>query len=1276
MRFGSARKRNMKRKFCVNLFCKNGQRGRRVSKFVIGLACLATANWASALGFGEITLNSTLDQPLDAEIKLLEVRDLTDAEILISLASESAFQQQGVDRNFFLTSIKYDVVLRGPGAPYVKLSSERPVREPFLNFILEAQWPSGKLLREYTVLLDLPVFSDEPAAPVNNVQTETVQQRVIRPNPQARSSASDSSGTRSNPRSSFDQGRSSSVSSSSAGQPAFSGDQYGVQRNDTLWEIALAVRPDQSVSVHQTMMALHSANPDAFINGNINLLKTGRVLRVPNADEIYSLNRRQAVKEVASHNAKWSGGAAPIDASRSDYGTQTQESAGEGRLSLASPNDSFDASEGRVAGGSSRGGSGDALAQELNATQETLDKTQSENSELRSKIDSLEDQIATLESMLEVSSDGLRALELSSAATEDSLASSDSDLAGTDIDIDLDSTDVDSIDMDLSSIDRTSLGDSIDDAIDDSLIDSESVDALYDDGELVDGDSLLDSELDLTDSTEEVTSEAEVEVEEAPKPAPVQPKKASFFDTLMDYIAFIGIGFVALLAGIWFFLKGRNSEDESEDDFDAFFGGNADSAVAEDTDLGSDDFDSIDEFIPEEEPTDDLEDVLEEPLDDDESPEAETEDVVAESDIYIAYGKYDQAEEMLQKALKKDPSYHEARLKLLEVHAAQGNLKEFDPGYAMLLAGGASGDFVSRAASLRETFTDAGEFDAAAHDVTALEMDGESVIDDLSSLDDVNSDLELDTSTALDEASADLDDTLLSLDETSADLEEPVSDLEESLTDLDDASDTLETQLDLPSVEGGDTSDLLPSDGDDGIDFDLEGIDFADGEAESDSDTLDELLSESGADGEIELELDSDDTDVDIAEGIDLELDIDSAGLSADTDAGIDADDLELSLEGLDDLELSDGDNDIELEIDLDDAENELTSLDIEESSVELDEGAAVEGDESEFDLGELSTDLDDIETEDAKELLDLDDAPVLDLAESEAEDALDSATDALPDEAMDDLEAPSGDFDMAALDEELDALTSGLDDGDSGDSSLLGAAGLGLAGLGLAASKSSDAFDGVNDGADAATEINLEDELEADLANLSDLDAESLDDLDVESLDLEDAIENADTEAAQADLDATIAEGEDILAELDADDIDLSDSAVDEPITLEAPDLEFDESDELPDLDEPQTDFDVSEPDEDDVLEINSVVEASDEPDTSESSDVELPDVDPDSTDDDDLDFLSDSDETATKLDLASAYIDMGDLSGAKEIIDEVLNEGSEEQQEEAKELLAKIEG
>jgi len=78
-------------------------------------------------------------------------------------------------------SIKYDVVLRGPGAPYVKLSSERPVREPFLNFILEAQWPSGKLLREYTVLLDLPVFSDEPAAPVNNVQTETVQQRVIRP---------------------------------------------------------------------------------------------------------------------------------------------------------------------------------------------------------------------------------------------------------------------------------------------------------------------------------------------------------------------------------------------------------------------------------------------------------------------------------------------------------------------------------------------------------------------------------------------------------------------------------------------------------------------------------------------------------------------------------------------------------------------------------------------------------------------------------------------------------------------------------------------------------------------------------------------------------------------------------------------------------------------------------------------------------------------------------------------------------------------------------------
>ena len=240
----------MKNKFCFNIIARKYLARRKVFAVALGLGGLCVANFVNALGLGEITLKSTLDQPLDAEIKLLEVRDLTASEILIGLASEEVFDRQGVERNFFLTGIKYDVVLNGPGSPYVRLMSDRPVREPFLNFILEAQWPSGKLLREYTVLLDLPIFSDEAAAPVSPVQTETVnQQQVIRrqsPSPQA------SENTRYNPRSSFDEGRSAqapqpSPSVAPAGpstsyQPSYSGSEISVQKNDTLWEIALSVR--------------------------------------------------------------------------------------------------------------------------------------------------------------------------------------------------------------------------------------------------------------------------------------------------------------------------------------------------------------------------------------------------------------------------------------------------------------------------------------------------------------------------------------------------------------------------------------------------------------------------------------------------------------------------------------------------------------------------------------------------------------------------------------------------------------------------------------------------------------------------------------------------------------------------------------------------------------------------------------------------------------------------------------------------------------------------
>jgi pilus assembly protein FimV len=118
----------------------------------IFVASALNSPYLSALGLGEFKLESALNQPLDGKIQLLNVGDLTTDQILVNLASREEFEQAGVDREFFLTNIKFNVVLDGQGKGYIRLKTNRLVREPYLNFLIEARWPNGRLLREYTAL--------------------------------------------------------------------------------------------------------------------------------------------------------------------------------------------------------------------------------------------------------------------------------------------------------------------------------------------------------------------------------------------------------------------------------------------------------------------------------------------------------------------------------------------------------------------------------------------------------------------------------------------------------------------------------------------------------------------------------------------------------------------------------------------------------------------------------------------------------------------------------------------------------------------------------------------------------------------------------------------------------------------------------------------------------------------------------------------------------------------------------------------------------------------
>lgn len=861
-----------------------------------GLALALLSNLAVALGLGEVRLNSTLNEPLDAEIKLLDTRGLSSDQIIVALASPADFERNGVDRLYFFTEFQFEVLLNQPDGALVRITSRNPVREPYINFLVEARWPTGRLLREYTLLMDLPTFADTATAPVQSPSRQPaasgrVGDSASRPASQPRATSPVRETTRTEPV-----------------RQVASGDSYTVSSNDTLWQIALDIRPDSSHSVHQTMLAIQRLNPDAFIDNNINLLRKGQVLRIPSSDDILSVSRREAVNDVARQNQAWADDSmgAQLSASRRDAGLRRESGPVSGSVKLATP--SSDNSSGGQGSGDNTG-SGRALESELASTLEELDKTKSENSELSSRVRDLEEQIETMERLVEVSNEQLRALQLGAAQTDqaadEELGSSDSDVA-----------------------------------------------------------SDLRAESDVTPAQEtnvEPVVEAPVAapVEPAPvvsEPAPSRtvvspPAPKTLVDHLMEHLLWVIGGVVALL-GVVAFIIYRGRQNAAEEDY-----AEDNSMFAMETPEQTDDYE--DESLDFSETEDD--DLAS--FDEDEIPaEAETGDVVGEADIYIAYGKFDQAEEMLLNGLAKEPDSIDVRLKLLEVYSQTQDAAKFDQYYAGLL-GIAGAATLARAAELRSHIVDAGDFNPLAHERVPADESIDIATEDSISLDDELSGFDSDSSAESESPFADSEDLVFEDDlDFSLDLEDDSSetDTEESLTE----------ESDLRSGESR---------------YDLSFDDEPAGSAETDEDELaldfdldDDLgvasekpQSTAAADSELSFSLDDDDiTPTPAASGLvseseeDFSFDFDEEAPSLElreqetvspeiTDSDDDAGELRLPEDVADDFNL---DMDVE-GLDLAALDQEMESLEADFDEAEASELQA-EIEEDEADSIELDADL------------------------------------------------------------------------------------------------------------------------------------------------------------------------------------------------------------------------------------------------------------------------------------------------------------------------------
>jgi pilus assembly protein FimV len=243
---------------------------------------IITPMQANAFGLGKLELSSALNEPFRAKIPVTALREDEEGNLQVRLATSNEFARAGIERSHYLTQLVFNVVEHSNGAT-IEVSSQQPIKEPFVDFLLTATTGEGRLIREYTVLLDPPktVFV-KPSKAVAPTQAKKV------------SPSSSGKTTYNYPESTYQ------------APSYYSGNTYGpTKRDDTLWDIALATKPSSSVSVHQMMMALLDANPSAFIKNNINNLKTGQTLTIPSVDEISRLSHRQAVARVSEQWQQW-----------------------------------------------------------------------------------------------------------------------------------------------------------------------------------------------------------------------------------------------------------------------------------------------------------------------------------------------------------------------------------------------------------------------------------------------------------------------------------------------------------------------------------------------------------------------------------------------------------------------------------------------------------------------------------------------------------------------------------------------------------------------------------------------------------------------------------------------------------------------------------------------------------------------------------------------------------------------------------------------------------
>ena len=392
---------------------------------MIGLGLALLSNAALALGLGEIRVKSQPGQPLLAEIPVISSEPGELEQLRARLASPVTFERVGLPRpQGLVNELDFAVALDDAGRPVVRVTSRTPVDVPAVNFLIEVDWGQGRLVREYSALVSTPgtlaaaeqPVIDAPAAaptdiivrpvePVVSAPPEPAPAPQPAPEPPARPAPAPAPA--------------SVVAAAPTPPVAPDGTLAPVRRGQSLSQIAAPLAREQGYTLDQAMVALLRANPEAFINGNLNLLKQGAVLRVPEAAEAQTILESEAAALVRSQIAEWRSARAPIPqpaavvepvATPAPAAPSRAPAVADARLEIAPAATSTSGSG--TQSGVSAGGEGEMLANEqLQQSKEDLAAREAEVQELRSQVAELEKLKAQQEKLLAMKDSDLAAAQ-------------------------------------------------------------------------------------------------------------------------------------------------------------------------------------------------------------------------------------------------------------------------------------------------------------------------------------------------------------------------------------------------------------------------------------------------------------------------------------------------------------------------------------------------------------------------------------------------------------------------------------------------------------------------------------------------------------------------------------------------------------------------------------------------------------------------------------------------------------------------------------------------